>query len=247
MPIKNLPVKNTICGVVAGYALLLSGFSFAASSDIDSIDSLLQTQFKDLTADLGAALSYKAIRPAEPMGSLGFDIGFEVTSTKMESDALELSTSGNAPSELLLPKLHVSKGLPFGFDVGAFYTSVPSSNIGLIGGELSYALYEGGTLSPAVSIRGTFSRLTGVDQLDLTTKGLELSISKGFAFFTPYAGIGQVWIDSETNVVGLEDESLTKDKYFLGINFNLGLINFAAETEKTGDNASTSAKIGVRF
>ncbi|NOX92024.1 MAG: hypothetical protein GXP18_06130, partial [Gammaproteobacteria bacterium] len=171
-----------------------------ASSDINNVGALSQSLFKDLTSDLGAALSYKAIRPAEPLGSLGFDIGFEVSSTSLESSALETATSGEmTSSQLLIPKLHVSKGLPFGFDVGAFYTSVPSSNIGLIGGELSYALLDGGMLSPAVSIRGTFSQLTGVDQLDLTTKGLELSISKGFALFTPYAGIGQVWIDSETN------------------------------------------------
>lgn len=235
--------NNVIGGVLASIVLLPS---VSLGADIDQIDSLSQDLFKDLTSDLGAALSYKAIRPAEPMGSLGFDIGFEVTGTKMESDALDLASSGNAPSQLLVPKLHVSKGLPFGFDVGAFYTSVPSSNIGLVGGELSYALFEGGVISPAVSVRGTYSRLTGVDQLDLTTKGLELSISKGFAFFTPYAGIGQVWIDSETNT-GLEDESFTKNKYFLGINFNLGLVNFAAETEQTGDNTSTSAKIGVRF
>lgn len=220
--------------------------SVSLAGDIDNVGSLSQNLFKDLTSDLGAALSYKAIRPAEPMGTLGFDIGFEVTSTKMESDALELATSGNAPNELIVPKLHVSKGLPFGFDVGAFYTSVPSSNIGLVGGELSYALFEGGVISPAVSVRGTYSRLTGVDQLDMTTKGLELSISKGFAFFTPYAGVGQVWIDSATNT-GWEDESLTKNKYFLGFNLNLGLMNIAAETEQTGDNTSTSAKIGVRF
>jgi hypothetical protein len=217
-----------------------------AGSDIDNVGSLLQTEFRDLTADLGAALSYKAIRPAEPMGTLGFDIGFEITSTKMESNALELASSGSAPSSLVVPKLHVSKGLPFGFDIGAFYTSVPSSNIGLIGGDISYALFEGGMMSPAISIRGTFSRLTGVDDMDLTTKGVELSVSKGFAFFTPYAGIGQVWINSETSV-GLADESLTKSKYFLGINMNLGLMNIAAETEQTGDNTSTSAKIGVRF
>ena len=236
--------NNVIGGVLASIVLLPS---VSMGGDIDNISGLLQAEFKDLTADLGAALSYKAIRPAEPMGSLGFDIGFEVTSTSLESDAFETATSGDATSnQLLVPKLHVSKGLPLGFDIGAFYTAVPSSNIGLVGGELSYALFEGGTLMPAVSVRGTFSRLTGVDELDLTTKGLELSVSKGFAFFTPYAGIGQVWIDSETNT-GLEDESLTKNKYFLGINFNLGLVNFAAETEQTGDNTSTSAKIGVRF
>jgi len=240
--------SNWKCIVTVMATLALPPVTWAGG-DINSVGSLNQSSFKDLTSDLGAALSYKAIRPAEPLGSLGFDIGFEVSSTSLESAALESATGGEATSsQLLVPKLHVSKGLPFGFDVGAFYTSVPSSNIGLIGGELSYALLEGGMLSPAVSIRGTFSRLTGVNQLDLSTRGLELSVSKGFAFFTPYAGIGQIWINSETNVgVGLEDESLTKNKYFLGINFNLGLVNFAAETEQTGDNTSTSAKIGVRF
>lgn len=241
---KHQNLKHVVAMVTA---LVLTPTAWAGG-DINNIGALNQDLFKDLTADLGAALSYKAIRPAEPMGSLGFDIGFEVSSTSLESSALETATSGKATSsQLLVPKLHVTKGLPFGFDVGAFYTSVPSSNIGLIGGELSYAMFEGSSLTPAISIRGTFSRLTGVDQLDLTTKGLELSISKGFAMFTPYAGIGQVWIDSATNIAGLTDESLSKSKYFLGINFNLGLVNFAAETEQTGDNTSTSAKIGVRF
>jgi hypothetical protein len=235
--------NNLLRGVLASIVLLPS---VSMGRDINNVGSLNQNLFKDLTSDLGAALSYKAIRPAEPMGTLGFDIGFEITSTKMESDALDQASSGNTPSELIVPKLHVSKGLPLGFDVGAFYTAVPSSNIGLVGGELSYALFEGGIVSPAVSVRGTYSRLTGVDQLDLTTKGLELSISKGFAFFTPYAGVGQVWIDSATNT-GWEDESLTRNKYFLGFNLNLGLMNIAAETEQTGDNTSTSAKIGVRF
>ncbi len=234
------------CIMTTVTALVLAPATWAGS-DINNVGALSQSLFRDLTADLGAALSYKAIRPAEPLGSLGFDIGFEVSSTSLESAALETATRGETTSSrLLIPKLHVSKGLPLGFDVGAFYTSVPSSNIGLIGGELSYALLEGSVLSPAVSIRGTVSRLTGVNQLDLNTRGLELSVSKGFAFFTPYAGIGQVWINSETNT-GLEDENLTKNKYFLGINFNLGLVNFAAEAEQTGDNKSTSAKIGVRF
>ena len=232
-------------------ALLASPMMFShttwAASDIDNISLLSQDVFKDLTTDLGAALSYKAITPAEPLGSMGFDIGFEVTSTKLETTALEDATSGSVSDQLLIPKLHAHVGLPLGFDVGAFYSSVPDSNIDLIGGELRYAIYDGGTLSPAVAIRGTFSQLSGVSELDLTTRGLELSISKGFAMFTPYAGVGTVWIDSDTSVTTLESESLTKNKYFLGFNLNLGLMNITAETEKTGDNASTSAKIGVRF
>lgn len=216
-----------------------------AANDI-YVSGLTQDVFKDLTNDLGAALSYKAISPAEPLGNVGFDIGFEVSSTRLESTAVK-QAGGGSSDQLLVPKLSAHLGLPLGFDVGAFYTSIPDSNIDLVGGELKYAIFDGSTLAPAVAIRGTYSRLSGVNELDLTTRGLELSVSKGFAMFTPYAGIGTVWIDSDTSVPSLVSESLTRNKYFLGFNFNLGLMNFAAETEKTGDNATTSAKFGVRF
>ena len=85
MPTSKRPTSTIICGVLASLVLLPMS---AVSSDIDDLGNLNQDQFKDLTSDLGAALSYKAIRPAEPMGSLGFDIGFEITSTKMETDAI---------------------------------------------------------------------------------------------------------------------------------------------------------------
>ena len=100
---------------------------------------------------------------------------------------------------------------------------------------------------PAIAIRGTFSQLSGVDELDLNTRGLELSVSKGFAMFTPYAGVSTMRIESDTNVLGLIGEDVTENKYFLGFNLNLGQMKITAETEKIGDEASTSAKIGVRF
>lgn len=234
--------------VVLILAVLLCQTSWAGST-IDNLDDpgFTQNLFKDLTSDLGAALGYKAISSGEPLGVTGFELGLSVSGTRMETDALEQATTSNAPGTLLVPKLEVTKGLPYGFDVGGFYSTIPSSNIELIGGNVSYSIIDGGVLSPTLSIRGTYTRLTGVNDLDLTTRGLELSISKGFTLFTPYAGIGSVWIDGDTSVSGLSSESLNEYKYFMGFSLELGLMNFAAETEQTGDNTSTSAKIGVRF
>jgi len=48
-------------------------------------------------------------------------------------------------------------------------------------------------VAPAIGVRGSLTKLSGVDQLSLDTRGLDLSISKGFALLTPYAGIGRVW------------------------------------------------------
>lgn len=228
-------------------ALGIASPSFAAN-DIDSLQSLVQTEFKLLSQDLGAALSYKPVSPAEPLGLTGFDIGIEVTGTELNhSDIWKKATTGSAPSTLAVPKLHVIKGLPFDIDVGAIYSSIPDTNINLLGGELRYAILGGGVASPAVAVRATYTKLGGVDQLDFTTKGLELSVSKGFAMLTPYAGIGEVWVDSTPKVAGLSKESFQQTKYYAGANLNFGLMNFALEYDNTDSTNSYSAKLGVRF
>jgi len=204
-----------------------------------------QPAFRTLSEDLGSALSYKAVIPAEPLGVTGFDLGLEVTSTKMRN--LDIAT-GSTLTSLIVPKLHAHKGLPFGIDVGAFYSSVPTTNIKLFGGELRYAILEGGVASPAVAIRGSMSKLSGVNQLAFGTKGLDVSISKGFAMFTPYAGVGSVWVDSTPDAAtGLVKESFRQSKMFAGGNLNLGLTNLAFEYDKTGAAQSYSVKLGFRF
>lgn len=202
-----------------------------------------QANFKIFSEDLGAALSYKAVTPPAPLGITGFDLGLEVTSTKMRN--LSLATGGS--NTLPVPKLHVYKGLPMNFDIGAFYSAVPSSNVKLLGGEVRYAIMEGGMALPAVGVRGAITKLTGVNQLAFDTKSIDISVSKGFLMFTPYAGVGNVWTTSNPSVAGLTKESVTQTKIFGGVNANMGLVNFALEADKTGSANSASIKVGFRF
>jgi len=217
------------------------------AANIDNLGALAQSEFKLFSEDLGAALSYKPLIPAEPLGVTGFDLGLEVTSTEMKNSSLWSKATGSSRNSLPIPKLHIHKGLPFNIDVGAFYSSVPTTNIKLYGGELRYAILEGGTATPAVAIRGAMTKLSGVNQLDFGTKSLDVSISKGFAMLTPYAGVGTVWVDSTPNVAPLAKESFRQNKVFAGANLNFGLVNLAFEYDKTGSAASYSAKLGFRF
>ena len=220
---------------------------WAANIDLTAA-GLTQAEFKLFSEDLGSALSYKAVIPAEPLGITGFDLALEVSSTELKSSSVWQKASGDSLNSLPVPKLHIHKGLPFGIDVGAFYSSIPTTNIKLYGGELRYAILEGGMATPAVAIRGSISELSGVDELSLSTKGLDVSISKGFAMFTPYAGVGTVWVDSTANgVPGLNKESFQQSKVFAGGNLNFGLANFAFEYDKTGEAQSYSVKLGFRF
>ncbi len=221
-----------------------------AANDLNNLQALAQAEFRALSEDLGSALSYKPLTPAEPLGVTGFDMGIEVTSTKMTKSEEAWKTATNSSSGIgtvYVPKLHIAKGLPLDIDVAAFYSAIPTTNVKLVGAELRYAVLPGGVATPAVAIRGSYTKMSGVEQLAFNTKGLDVSISKGFAMFTPYAGIGQVWVNSTANTGTLAAESFTQSKVFAGLNMNLGVTNIALEGDRTGGTSSYGLKLGFRF
>lgn len=211
------------------------------------LSSLNQSTFEQLSKDLGASLSYKAMSPAEPLGISGFDIGLELSATQLSSAAIFNSVTGSSFDTLPVPKLYVRKGLPFNIDVGISY--LPGS-ISLLGYELSYAIMEGGIAKPALSIRLTSSKLSGSTDISMTTRGYELALSKGFAMFTPYAGIGSLKVSTTPGAAftgTLSRTSATLFKSFYGFNMAFGLVSVAFEGDRIGGINSYGAKMGLRF
>jgi hypothetical protein len=213
-----------------------------------------QAGYHLLAADFGAALSYKPVTPAAPLGITGFDVGLEASGTDISksADAWKILTGTDAPGTLVVPKLYAAKGLPFDIDVAAFVSSIPTTNISLTGAALSYAIIGGGIALPAVTIRAAITRVNGIEQFSFGTKSLDISISKGFIGFTPYIGVGQVWVDSSTTnptalAAGIVGESFNQSKVYVGLNINLGLPNFAIEGDTTGGISTYSAKLGLRW
>jgi len=227
-------------------ALAAAGAPAFAADDLDNLGSLTQSEFSGLSKDFLAASSYKAVAPAEPLGVTGFDIGVELSSTKMDHGAV-WEKAGADSANLYMPKVHIHKGLPFNIDIGASLTAVPGSDIKVGGAEIKYALIEGGTATPAVSVRGAVTRLFGVNQLDADTRSLELTVSKGFLNMTPYGGVGKVWGTLTPHAGSLTKESPSATKLFAGLNFSLGFGNLAAEVDQTGDSKSVSVKLGFRL
>ncbi len=230
----------------------IAGLSIAAplaAQQVDQLQLINQAEFRLLSEDLGGALAYRAQTPTEPLGVTGFDIGVGLTAARIHNVAiLERVTSDSASETIPVPSLRIHKGLPLGFDVGLIYAAIPGSNLEYIGGELRYALLLGGVAAPAIGVRGNLTKLRGVDQLEVDTRGLDISISKGFAFFTPYAGVGRVWVESDPkNVAGLVKEEFELDKAFIGLGFKLALFNINLEADKTGDVEGFSVKAGLRF
>jgi hypothetical protein len=219
-------------------ALLIG--SQAMAKDISFTSPIPQSSFKDLSREAGAAISFKNTAPAAPLGITGFDAGVEVSAVdiKKGSDYWNSAFNGDAPSYLLIPKVRVRKGLPFGIDIGAMYSYVPDSNVKLYGFEVSKAILDGTMATPAIGIRGTYTRLAGVHDLDLQTAGIDASISKGIFFLTPYAGVGGLWIDSKAKgnlqsiSPNLTEEKIWQPRYFAGLKVSpFPLFSITAEAE----------------
>lgn len=217
--------------------LVLAFCVTAHASDIEIPDKdFFQSEFEDMCKELGFAINYMPLTPAAPLGVLGFNIGIEGTFLDIDQDSLywQKVTTDSPPDYFPIPKLHIQKGLPFKIDLGAIYSQISGTNVSLIGGEIKWSLLKGSPVTPAFSVRGSYTKLNGVDTLDLETMGLDASVSKGFAIFTPYAGVGQLWISGEEKVPGIDlskaNEQLTK--VYAGVKFDpFPLVSLTAEVD----------------
>ncbi len=207
-----------------------------------------QDNFEKLVTDIGMMISYKPLAPSESLkGTIlpfGFDIGVEASMTKIDKnkpywqDAVKPWPSDALGSSQYFTKVHANVAIPvmpleFGFVYG---TSQDIDSMKFWGAEIKYAILSGGTLTPAVAIRGAYTVMSGIDILDVSTYQADISISKGIAFITPYAGVGEVWIKGKEKdidpLIVLQDVSVNKTKGFVGARISfLPVLNIVAEGE----------------
>lgn len=240
--------------VFAALILMMAASPATAKTVFDLQSGFSQEEFKNLSTDLGLSLSYIPLAPAEPLGGgvlPHVDIGVEATLVNIDRKETYWSQAAtDLPSAIIYPKLHVQLGLPVvPIDLGYVYSSVPDSDIKLSGGEIKWAIMKGSALTPAVAIRGAYTRLDGVEVLDISTMSLDLSISKGFAMLTPYAGIGQVWITSEEKDpdVTLKKEDISETKAFVGLKMSLlPIFNIVAQADFAAVNMY-SFRVNLHF
>jgi hypothetical protein len=227
--------------------LLLATAFPATAADFPNVGNLAQDEFHRMSQDLGAAFAYKGVTPATPLGPLGFDIGLEISDTKVENSRIFALAGAGDQSHIMVPKLHIYKGLWGGVDIGAFIAGAPDVSASLFGADLRVALLDDKLTTPAIGVRLSGTYATGMGDLNMSTAAMDLMVSKQFTAITPYAGVGAVWVQSSVNGSTLSKESFSQGRYFGGVNVNLVAVNLAFEAERMGNNTSLSAKIGWRF
>jgi hypothetical protein len=227
--------------------VLVAALPAAHAADFTSVGSLVQDEFHRLSQDLGAAMAYKGVTPATPLGVVGFDIGVVVTDTKLENSTLFSRAGAGSHSHLVIPKIHAYKGLFGGLDVGAFVAGATGVSATVFGADLRYAFLDDTLARPALAVRLSGTKATGLGELSLATAALDILASKKFTALTPYVGAGMVRVQTKAGGTGLAEERFNQSRVFGGLNVNLIGVNLAFEAEKMGSNTSLSAKVGWRF
>ncbi len=240
------------------HLLIVSMLAFApavhADSDFDiDCTTACQAAFEGVVTDISAALNYKALGPAEATGLLGFGVGVFANYTPVQNEEAWRALTGSDVDAVAMAGISAHKGLPFGIDLGAFYTTIPSTDAEAYGAEIRYAILEGGIAQPALALRGAYTATAGIDDFDYEAYSADISLSKGFALLTPYLGAGYVWATATPSgsVTGaplnLQEVDVDNERFFVGMRITLAILELTPEYERIGDNNAYNLRLGFSF
>ncbi len=199
-------------------------------------------EFKKTSQELGAVLAYRNVAPASALGVTGFDVGGDLSAIDI-GNSCRIDNSNYA--YLYMTRARARVGLPWGVTVGGMLGWSPNTLTKVYGLEVGKELLADGLVTPALGVRGTYSRLNGLDMLSMYSWGFDAAVSKKLLFVTPYAGLGPQWISS--SFTGLPREEFWQMRYFGGVEIiPFPLFRVTAEVEREVKWAYT-LKVAIGF
>lgn len=225
----------------------------AQSPDISFDPTITQAQFRKFSHILGQGIYPTPMAPAGASGLLRFEVGAGATLVDVDENAAywqnatasDFTTSGY----LAVPRIIVTKGLSK-VSISGTYAKIQDSDVKMYGGTIDVPIIDGGFVTPTLAVRGGYGKVTGVNNFDLKTYGVELFLGKGFGPLTPYGSIGRQRVDARGVVSGPIPVPLTDksdiNRYTVGLRLNLFLPKITVEATQA-EERSYAAKVSFGF
>lgn len=221
---------RTLRRFAASAALLSTAVALAAPNDFriqllgnpndPTTGNDANANFRAFAKEMGAALTSMNLMPPATLGHSGFAVAAELSVVSLRGVATGtaptdtepkfiMPTEGNFDPQgsyrgpMLLPSLHVRKGLPWSFEVGTRVGWIDRSDMAVATLEVKWAANEGFALLPDVAVRFHATRLFNTRDFELGAGGLDFSVGKKFAIggmvtLTPYGGWDLVFVGAGT-------------------------------------------------
>lgn len=148
--------------------------------------------FRAFARSLGAAVTSANLMPPASLGHAGFAVNAELSIVPINNKVV-MPTEQAFSGTLLVPAVHVRKGLPYSFELGTRIGWIGQSRIAAATAEGKWAFNEGYSYLPDFAIRGFATRLLNTRDFDLTSVGSDVGVGKrfplgGMVTLTPYGG-----------------------------------------------------------
>ncbi|MCX4243201.1 hypothetical protein [Paraliomyxa miuraensis] len=222
MPVAGPRVAGAACLVLAMAAsMALPANAHAGKYDLDLTPlGSLETQgggtrivqdnaaFRSLSSELGTIMAPKVVDPADSLGLSGFAISADVSINTLSSNQNYWQATSGADTAAPSMQIMGRKGLWPGVEVGGGATHLFDSRMWALGGYGKIAFHEGfhHLPIPSIAIRGSFSRLLGAKDFNMTTAAPAVTVSHLFGLgktfsLTPYVGYEALIIFSRSQVL----------------------------------------------
>ena len=237
------------------------------------VDAGANARFETFTRSLGAALTSANLMPPETLGHAGFSVNMElgVVALALPEDTPYPSITGQAPIlPLLVPSIHVRKGLPFSVELGGRVGWIDRSSLFAATGEAKWAFNEGFTWLPDAGVRLHVTSLMGARDFSLTAAGVDLGVGKqfplgGMVTLTPYGGVDFVNVSARSDLIDFRQNaaaaallgrfapvSAVNTRFYGGARFIGGVLQLGAELSLTTQGSIPSvfafnSTIGLDF
>lgn len=191
-------------------------------ADAETMAGEARVRYGRLVTDLAMAFTTALMEPASTTGYSGFQLGLEAAYMTVSSEAIGgatgidparpyWATDGEQPSGLLVPSVHVRKGLPYSFELGGRFAYLSQSSYFAGTLEAKWAFVEGYKKYPDFAVRVAWTKVLGPPELDLRTVELDVLVSKRFGVsptisLTPYLAGRFTRLDASTRAVAFQPD-----------------------------------------
>ncbi|MBZ4421829.1 hypothetical protein [Myxococcus sp. RHSTA-1-4] len=220
--------------------------------DVNGTEPVLtaDADFQAFARVMGAAITSVNLMPPETTGHSAWAVNAELSVVSLP-DSVVIPMEDPQPSTVLIPSLHVRKGLPFSLELGGRVGYIERSSQVVGTGELKWAVNEGFTWLPDAGVRLHVTKLFGARDLNLTVWGLDFGVGKqfplgGMVTLTPYGGLDLGFVGATSSRLDFRPERSLEES--TGESSRAALEDTAAYRKVSfGDNMNQRLYGGVRF
>lgn len=196
--------------------------------------------WRQFVSELGIVTYFRPMSSAKPLGRRNFEIGLLDWGTRIDDADDAWNDTFSHPdsthylfegSALHIPGLAARVGVTDRLDVGVYFTKNTKSNYGFVGGQVQYSLPVDEDRRVSAAGRLSVVRLFGPDDVQASTYGLDLLVSKEVWRVEPYAGVsGYMARGRETTAkVDLDAETAFGAQATIGVAARVSVLRLAAE------------------